>query len=74
MPLYSDEDLVKVPEACRIIGGRETPIHRSTLWRGVEARRYPPPIRVGAKSVRFSRRELYDCLTQIAAARTGRAA
>lgn len=51
-------DLVDERTACRILGGENSPIHRSTLWRGVNDGRFPRPIKVGASTNRWSRSEL----------------
>ena len=53
-----DSDLVNEAAACRIIGGGRFPIHRSTLWRGIAAGRYPKPIKVSAGSNRWRVRDL----------------
>jgi predicted DNA-binding transcriptional regulator AlpA len=65
----SDEELVVESTACRIIGGSNTPIHRSTLWRGIQAGRYPKPIKVGPSSNRWRVGELRAIVDQAAAAR-----
>ncbi len=48
-------DLVTIPAACRLLGGDDTPINPSTLWRWIKAGRYSPPIKVGMNAVRFKR-------------------
>ncbi|MER9936129.1 AlpA family phage regulatory protein [Mesorhizobium sp. M0088] len=63
------DDLVDEADACRIIGGRNTPIHRSTLWRGINAGRYPKPLKIGPNSNRWRSGELYADLQKAAAAR-----
>ena len=50
--------LVNEAEACAIIGGRKTPIHRSTFWRGIGSGRYPRPVKVGPNTNRWDRRKL----------------
>lgn len=50
--------LVDELEARRRIGGAETPIHRSTLWRGIKAGRYPKPLKVGPGTNRWRDDEL----------------
>ena len=50
--------LVNEAEACAIIGGRKTPIHRSTFWRGIESGRYPRAVKVGPNTNRWDRRKL----------------
>jgi hypothetical protein len=36
--------LVSIKEACRIIGGNESPVHPSTYYRGVRNGIYPAPV------------------------------
>lgn len=52
------EFLVDENRALAVLGGKDSPIHRSTLWRGVAAGRYPPPIKVGPNTNRWDRRQL----------------
>ena len=54
----SDTDLVDEAIACRMIGGSCTPIHRSTLWRGINVGRYPKPIKISASANRWRVGEL----------------
>lgn len=65
----SDDDLVDEASACRILGGSHTPIHRSTLWRGITAGRYPKPLKVSATINRWRVGELRRLLEQFAAER-----
>lgn len=54
MPMQTDDDvLMSLAETCRFFGGLDRPIHYSTLYRGIAAGRYPPPVRVGPNSVRW---------------------
>lgn len=62
-------DLVDESTACRIIGGENTPIHRSTLWRGINAGRYPKAIKVGPSTNRWRAGELIAVVEKAAAAR-----
>ncbi|MHA6644578.1 helix-turn-helix transcriptional regulator [Mesorhizobium sp. A623] len=62
-------DLVDETMACHIIGGENTPIHRSTLWRGINAGRFPKPLKIGAGTNRWLKRELIAILDKAAAAR-----
>ncbi|TIW07814.1 MAG: hypothetical protein E5V66_29505 [Mesorhizobium sp.] len=64
-----DDDLVDEATACRLIGGSSTPIHRSTLWRGIRAARYPKPLKVSASTNRWRVGELRAMLQKIAAMR-----
>lgn len=65
----SDDDLVDEATACRLIGGSNTPIHRSTLWRGIGAGRYPKPLKISATINRWRVGELRRLLEQFAAER-----
>lgn len=61
--------LIDEGRACRIIGGDETPIHRSSLWRGIKAGRYPKPIKVGPSTNRWRLCELEAVVERAAAER-----
>jgi hypothetical protein len=52
------DDLVPIVTACRLLGGDETPLNPSTVWRWVKAGRISPPLKIGPGTVRFSRRKL----------------
>lgn len=67
-------DLVDESDACTILGGVRSPIHRSTLWRGIDAGRYPRPLKVGPSTNRWRRDELVAVLNKAAAEREGCAA
>lgn len=67
----ADDDLVPSDVACRLIGGRLSPIDPSTLYRGVQAGRYPKPLKVGPSTNRWSVGELRACLRNISGQRTG---
>ncbi|MEQ1953591.1 hypothetical protein [Mesorhizobium sp. CN2-181] len=62
-------ELVDETTACRIIGGEDTPIHRSTLWRGINAGRFPKPLKVGPGTNRWPVSELVAVLEKAAAER-----
>lgn len=51
-------ELVDEARACAIIGGPDTPIHRSTFWRGIRDRRYPKPLKISARKNRWYLDEL----------------
>jgi predicted DNA-binding transcriptional regulator AlpA len=55
--------------ACRIIGGDQSPIHRSTLYRGIRAGRFPAPIKIGIGTNRWRASELIALIEAAAAAR-----
>ncbi len=52
------DDLITSNEACRVLGGAQSPINLSTLWRWVKAGRISPPLKPGPGTVRFSRSKL----------------
>ncbi|MER8990036.1 hypothetical protein [Mesorhizobium sp. M0678] len=62
-------DLVDEQTACRIIGGENSPIHRSTLWRGINAGRYPRPLKMNASTNRWRRDELVAVIEKAVAER-----
>ena len=62
-------ELADEATACRIIGGKDTPIHRSTLWRGINAGRFPKPLKVGPGTNRWKVSELVSVLEKAAADR-----
>lgn len=67
--MHHPSDLADEATACRIIGGENTPIHRSTLWRGISAGRYPKPLKVGPGTNRWRISELASVLEKAAAKR-----
>jgi predicted DNA-binding transcriptional regulator AlpA len=52
------DDLIPVATACRILGGDDSPLNPSTVWRWVKAGKISPPIKLGPGTARFSRRKL----------------
>jgi len=53
----SNAELLDVVATCHFLGGTK-PINVATLYRGIHARRFPKPIRVGLGSSRWLRSEL----------------
>jgi len=39
----ADPEFIDIDETCRIIGGKNNPVHPATYYRGVKAGIYPPP-------------------------------
>ena len=72
--MESVPDLVDEPMACRILGGEQSPIHRSTLWRGVNSGRYPRPLKIGESTNRWRRDELNAVIERACAERGEQAA
>jgi len=62
-------DLIAEGAVLRLLGGEETPIHRSTLWRGINDGRYPPPIKVGPGTNRWRASEVAAYLERAASER-----
>ncbi|RJF86790.1 hypothetical protein D3874_06960 [Oleomonas cavernae] len=56
--------------ACQILGG----IHRSSLWRGINAGRLPRPLKIGPATNRWRVADLIAFIDGAAAARNGKAA
>jgi predicted DNA-binding transcriptional regulator AlpA len=52
------DDLVDIEEACRIVGGTQSPIHPSTFWRLVKSGDIPKPIHLAPQIRRWCRSEL----------------
>jgi predicted DNA-binding transcriptional regulator AlpA len=67
----SDDDLLDVYEACRLIGGSR-PINPATLWRGVKEGRYSKPIKISRQAVRWKRSELQRDIERMIAERDGK--
>ncbi len=63
-------ELIDEATACKIIGGESTPIHRSTLLRGVNAGRFPKPLTIGPGTIRWRTSELIAYRDKVAAARS----
>jgi predicted DNA-binding transcriptional regulator AlpA len=70
--MTKDEALELIDEAtaCQMIGGQNSPISRSTLWRGVRTGRYPSPIKVGVCANRWRASEVIAVIEKAAAARS----
>jgi predicted DNA-binding transcriptional regulator AlpA len=66
--MQPDDELLDVRGACRFIGGSR-PINPATLWRGVKAGRYSPPIKISVQAVRWRRSELAADIERMAAER-----
>ncbi|MER9225785.1 hypothetical protein NKI39_09020 [Mesorhizobium sp. M0664] len=64
-------DLVDEAGACRLIGGENAPIHRSSLWRGINSGRFPEPLKIGPATNRWRVSELIAVLEKASAERAG---
>ncbi len=67
-------DMISAEEACRIIAdsrGSESPIAKTTLYRGIAAGRYPPPYKLSPRVSRWSRSELESDLRKLLKRRAG---
>jgi hypothetical protein len=51
----TDTDLIPIGTACRILGGDESPLNPSTVWRWIKAGRISPPLKLSPGTVRFRR-------------------
>jgi len=62
------EDMMTLAAACAFFGG-DRPLNPSTLYRGIKAKRYPPPVRVGPNSSRWLRSECHAARRKLIEAR-----
>jgi predicted DNA-binding transcriptional regulator AlpA len=69
VPIGSADDLalLDVTEACRFFGGNNSPIHPTTLYKGIKAGRYPAPIKQGPGTSRWVLGECRASLRKIIA-------
>ncbi len=58
-------DLLDLKEVCRLFGGLDP----STIYRGIAAKRYPAPIKVGPNTSRWLRSECEAALQAMIAGR-----
>lgn len=54
----ADDDLMTVYEVGRFLGGKDSPLTKSTVHRWVRENRIPKPLRIGARLSRWKRSEL----------------
>jgi predicted DNA-binding transcriptional regulator AlpA len=54
-------DLLDLKAVCSFFGGNK-PIHPSTLYRGIERRCYPAPVKIGPGSSRWLKKECDEAL------------
>ena len=50
--MQNAEELLSLAATCRFFGG-DKPIHAATLYRGIAAGRYPPPVHIGPNTSRW---------------------
>jgi len=65
-----DDERLDLKETCRFFGGTK-PLHPATLYRGILAKRYPAPIKVGPNTSRWLRSECEAALRAMIARRAG---
>jgi predicted DNA-binding transcriptional regulator AlpA len=63
-------ELLDRVEVCRLFGGSK-PIDPATLYRGIKAKRYPPPVKIGPNSSRWLLDECVASLEAMKGARNG---
>jgi predicted DNA-binding transcriptional regulator AlpA len=64
-----DDDLVSLDIACEVIGGKQSPIAPSTLYRGIRLGKFPKPLKIGPGTNRWRLSELKAVLDKAADAR-----
>jgi predicted DNA-binding transcriptional regulator AlpA len=57
-------DLLDLRATCAFFGGSK-PLHPATLYRGIIAKRYPAPIKVGPNASRWLRNECEAALEEM---------
>jgi predicted DNA-binding transcriptional regulator AlpA len=57
-------ELLDRAEVCRLFGGSK-PIDPATLYRGIKAKRYPSPIKIGPNSSRWLKDECLAALSRM---------
>lgn len=62
----SNPDLLTVDQVCEFFGG----ITPAGLYKGIKAKRYPKPIKIGPQTARWLRTECVDTLHRLAEQRT----
>jgi len=68
---FPNDDLLDVEAACRFFGGTK-PLAPCTLYRGIAAKRFPKPVKIGGAS-RWIREECKIALAAIIAGQRGEA-
>ena len=70
-PGYGPDDLLNETQSCALLGGRHTPLHRSSFWRGIKLGVYPKPLKMGPGGLtnRWLARELFEVIENASAAR-----
>jgi predicted DNA-binding transcriptional regulator AlpA len=66
--------LMDVGETCRFFGGTNSPLNPATLYRGIKAGKYPPPVKIGRGTSRWVRGECERALRRMIAERDATAA
>jgi hypothetical protein len=64
--LPRQSDRIDAAGACRLIGGDESPIDKSTLYRGIAAGRYPAGFHVSPNVVRWSHTKVEAAIQKLA--------
>ena len=62
------DDMMTLGATCAFFGG-DKPLNPSTLYRGIKAKRYPAPVRVGPNSSRWVRSECHAARQKLIEAR-----
>lgn len=63
------DDLIPMTAVCEMIGGKETPIAPSTVYKAIKRGDLPAPIKLGAGTSRWRRSEILQFLEQAVSAR-----
>lgn len=58
--MNDDDDLITIKAACAILGGSESPLDRSTYYKGAREGRFPKPIHPVPGCSRLSKRKILE--------------
>lgn len=64
------DDLIPITIVCQMIGGKDTPVVPSTIYKGIKTGLYPAPIKLGPGTSRWRRSEILEFLERAAAQRS----
>lgn len=64
-----EDEFLTMEEACELFGGKSKPIHRATLYKGIEDGKYPKPVKPGPQTSRWLKSECIAARRKIIEAR-----
>jgi hypothetical protein len=67
VPLPDEDVMLNIGEVRVLAGGEEKPVNPATIYRWIHAGRWPAPIRLGANTCRWSKRQCLAAIQQMIA-------